>query len=46
LSQEVDPFKIDIYRVVIPIAIKTDLGPQNVVLRVWKEKRVSLDFKY
>ena len=42
-------FKIDLFNVVIPIAIKTDFEIPKPIsgLDVWKEKRVNnLDFKY
>lgn len=42
-------FKVDLFNVVIPIAIKTDFEALKPIsgLEVWKEKRVNkLDFKY
>lgn len=42
-------FKIDLYGVVVPIAIKTDFEALKPIsgIEVWKEKRVNrLDFKY
>ena len=50
LSQEdLIHFKIDLYGVVVPIAIKTDFEALKPIsgIEVWKEKRVNrLDFKY
>jgi DNA phosphorothioation-dependent restriction protein DptH len=42
-------FKIDLYGVVVPIAVKTDFEALKPIsgIEVWKEKRVNrLDFKY
>jgi DNA phosphorothioation-dependent restriction protein DptH len=48
-QEELIHFKIDLFDVVIPIAIKTDFEVPKPIsgLDVWKEKRVnSLDFKF